>query len=84
MAIKGAAALPAPNQESRGAHCLGLFGRDQHAAREAGAVWAIPGRGEQGRNQPRLAQGKGRLGRLGGVRLGRRRHRPSDFGGHRY
>ncbi len=44
---------------------------NQHAAGEAGAVWAISGRRGQRPGQPRLAQGEGRLGRVGRAQPGR-------------
>jgi len=48
------------------------------------ALYGLFRGGRQGRGQPRLAQGEGRLGRLGNARPVRRRHRPFDLGWHRH
>ena len=78
MAVEGAAALSAADEEGRGADRRGLSRRDQHAAGEARAVRPVPGRGRQGRRQPGLAQGEGRLGRVVRPQPRRGGHRPAD------
>ena len=82
VALEGAAALPAADEEGRGADRGGLPRRDQHAAGEAGAVRAVRGGGEQGRGQPGLAQGQDRLGRVVRPRPRRGGHRAADPGRH--
>ena len=62
MAIAGSAALSAPDQEGRGPDRRGLSGRHEHAAGEESAIRPVSGGGRQGRRQPGLAQGEGRLG----------------------
>ena len=83
VALEGAAALPAADEEGRGADRRGLSRRDQHAAGEAGALRPVRGRGEQGRGQPGLAQGEGRLGSVVRAQPRRRGHRPADPRRHR-
>ncbi len=56
--------LSAADAKGRGADRRGLSGRHQHAAGQAGAVRVVRERGQQGRRQPGLAQGEGRLGRM--------------------
>ena len=63
-AVEGAAPLPAVDEEGRGSDCGGLSRRHQHASHQTGAVRAMRGSRQQGRGQPRLAQGEGGLGRL--------------------
>ena len=82
MAVEGAAALSAADEEGGGADRRGLSGRDQHAAGEARAVRPVRRGGGQGRGQPHLAQGEGGLGGLVPAQPGRRGHRPSDPGRH--
>ncbi len=64
MALEGAAALSAADQDGRSADRVGLSRGHEHAAGEVRAVCAVQGGCQQRRRQPRLAQGEGGLGRL--------------------
>ena len=64
VALEGAAKLPATDEEGQGLDCVSLPCRDQHKPGLAGGGRVVQRSGRQGRGQPSLAEGEGRLGRL--------------------